>query len=475
MPLFRERFILGVASVTLFLATAFFTAKFLFSLDPSSIEQHTQLLMLVSVFHGALLLGWLAFGSVGGILISALSIVIGFLIILKVDHPEYSLIPGSFILTSIIGYYLVKISEDRLHSHMLRIEKLDEDTTILSSTSRDKEKIIKALQIKLDRYSVLKDVAVALTTVLSVDDVKSIIVDRSLNTIGKDSRVLVFLVNTEKQELSLSASHGSLKSKAKKGDFFDQWVFRHRKSLIIEDIGRDFRFPDEEVKEGKEMFKSLIATPLVSGNKILGIIRMDADKEFAFTQDDLRLLNIIAGLGSVALQNALLYSKTQELAIHDGLTGLFVRRVFMERLQEEIKRGLRAKHPFSLLMIDIDHFKNFNDQYGHTSGDLVLKHITKIVTFVVGENGIVARYGGEELAVLLFGMDKKRAHEEAEDIRALVEKRPIMLRRKESHATVSIGVSTYPDDALFKEDIIRVADERLYKAKRKGRNKVCAE
>ena len=474
MPSSRERFILGIASVITFITTTYLTAKFLFSFNLESSSQLTHLLTLISAFHISMLLGWLAFGSTGGILISTLSVIIGFLVILKVDHPECALLPGSFLLTSFVGYNFLKMTENSFHSHTLKIEKLDEETTILSSAKREKEKVISALEAKLNRYSVLKDVATSLSTVLAIEDVESIIVERVRSTVAKDGRAFLFLINTEKQELSLSASYGMLKSKEKKGDFFDQWVFRHRKSLIIEDIGRDFRFPDSEVDKAKESFKSLIATPIITGNKLLGIIRMDHEKEFAFAQDDLRLLDIISGLGAVALQNAYLYSRTQELAIRDGLTGLFVRRVFMERFQEELRRGLRAKHPFSLLMLDIDHFKTYNDQYGHTSGDLVLKHISRIVTFIVGEGGIVGRYGGEELAILLIGADKDRALKEAEEIRVLVEKKPLMLRRKESHVTVSIGVSAYPSDSSVREDLIRIADERLYKAKTKGRNRVCA-
>ncbi|MDD5496549.1 MAG: sensor domain-containing diguanylate cyclase, partial [Candidatus Omnitrophica bacterium] len=285
----------------------------------------------------------------------------------------------------------------------------------------------------------------------------------------------LFIVNVEKQELMLSASKDGSQISEKKGDYFDHWVLRHRQSLFIEDAEKDFRFPAAEIENSKRVFRSLISVPLMSENRVIGILRMDNPTDYNYTQDDLRLLDIISDLAAVAVQNAFLYSRTQELAIRDDLTELVVRRYFMERFKEDIKRAARKKRSLSLLILDIDNFKNYNDRYGHAAGDLVLKHMAREISSMVREGDIIARYGGEEMALLLFGMNKKEAALEAEAIRKRIEKGSMMLRRQKMPLTVSIGLSSYPEDAGMEEELIKIADERLYKAKKEGRNRVCSK
>jgi diguanylate cyclase (GGDEF)-like protein len=309
---------------------------------------------------------------------------------------------------------------------------------------------------------------------LVLDDVNNLIVKESAQTIGKDGRTLLFLVDTEKQDLMLSAAKDESRVKTKKGDAFDRWILRNRKSLIIEDVTKDFRFPADYIEEAKPVFRSLIARPLMSENKVIGILRMDSPREFEYTHDDLRLLDIISDLGALAVQNAFLYSRTQELAIRDGLTGLVVRRYFMERFHHEIKRADRKREELSLLILDIDHFKEYNDKYGHTVGDLILKHMAKTISCMVDEADVVGRYGGEEFVVLLCGKSGKQAAAEAEKIRKAVKEKPFTLRRQEMQITVSIGTATYPGDAVSEEELIRIADSRLYKAKAEGRDRTCS-
>lgn len=143
----------------------------------------------------------------------------------------------------------------------------------------------------------------------------------------------------------------------------------------------------------------------------------------------------------------------------------------MERLKKEIARSLRSDLAFSLYMIDIDNFKNYNDLYGHIAGDIVLKAISKVI-LKFGEDGIVARYGGEEFSMLLPETSKEEAKKIAEDIRNAVKKETIELRRVKTRVTVSIGVASFPEDAKAEDDLILKADNRLYKAKREGRDRV---
>ena len=130
--------------------------------------------------------------------------------------------------------------------------------------------------------------------------------------------------------------------------------------------------------------------------------------------------------------------------------------------------------PLSFLMIDLDYFKKYNDQFGHVAGDIVLKTVAKILDDSFGQPGnIVCRYGGEEFCVLLPDCTKENAKQLAEKVRKKIEQEKIVLRRQETNITVSIGVSTFPKDAQMKEELIYKADHALYRAKEEGRNRVC--
>ncbi|MDO8525373.1 MAG: sensor domain-containing diguanylate cyclase [Candidatus Omnitrophota bacterium] len=429
---------------------------------------------LIFSYNIAIILAWFAFGTAGGVTITILSAIFALLLNLRIGLVGHSAFTLPFFLTALFGF-ACRRSGNRIDDfYRLKLEKLGEDINILSNDIADKRKGIFSVEDKLKRYAILKEVIESFSTGLLLDDITRLITEKAFRTIGKPGRILLFLVDTEKQELILSASRGPERVPAKRGDLFDRWVLKNRKPLIVEDIITDFRFSTDNHGELKKTFRSLVAVPLVSGDKVTGILRMDNIREFMYTQDDLRLLDIIASLSAVAIENAILYARTQELARKDSLTGLAVRRYFLERLQAEGKRAAIKKTSLSLLMVDIDHFKEYNDRFGHAAGDIVLKHIARTMSSMIKEGDIIARYGGEEIVVMLCGRNKKDAASEAEYIRKAVRNNPITLRRHMSSITVSIGVSSYPGDASPAEGLIRIADERLYKAKAEGRDRVCS-
>jgi len=216
-----------------------------------------------------------------------------------------------------------------------------------------------------------------------------------------------------------------------------------------------------------------MASPLISENKFLGILRLESSQERFFSLDELRVLVSLCDLGAVALENAQLYQKTQDLAIHDSLTSLYTKEYFVARLKEECRRTTRGKAHFSLLLIDIDYFKNYNDKYGHIAGDMVLRTLSAMLTATLkGAGTIVSRFGGEEFCVILPGLDKEKAHAAAERLRKKIEETTILLRRQETNITVSIGIASFPDDAADCDEMIAKADKAMYEAKQKGRNRV---
>jgi diguanylate cyclase (GGDEF)-like protein len=125
-------------------------------------------------------------------------------------------------------------------------------------------------------------------------------------------------------------------------------------------------------------------------------------------------------------------------------------------------------------MLDIDNFKEYNDTFGHGAGDAILKYLAKKISSIVHEDDVVGRYGGEEIAILLCGKGKQEAVDEAEMIRRLIKENPLTIRQESRSFTVSIGVSSYPEDAVSEVEMIRVADARLYRAKSEGRDRVCS-
>ncbi len=166
-------------------------------------------------------------------------------------------------------------------------------------------------------------------------------------------------------------------------------------------------------------------------------------------------------------------AKLRKLAVTDGLTGLFNYRAFRRQLHLEISRSKRFDLPVSLLMMDIDHFKNYNDRFGHPNGDRVLKRFARILRGNVREVDCLARYGGEEFALILPGTDKKSAKTAAEKLRRLVERSPFPYAEKlpSGRVTMSVGVTSFPGDTQDEEELISFSDKALYRAKKGGRNR----
>jgi diguanylate cyclase (GGDEF)-like protein len=183
---------------------------------------------------------------------------------------------------------------------------------------------------------------------------------------------------------------------------------------------------------------------------------------------------ILAHQFALALRRLKLYKDIETLAITDGLTGVYTRRYFIERFDEEVKRSSLRKSSLSFLMIDADHFKAINDQHGHLTGDLVLKEISEIIQENVREIDIVGRFGGEEFCVVLPDTEHEGARVVAERIRKSAEKRTIKAYDNTLGVTLSIGIAIYPYDGKFVEELMDKADWALYRAKSQGRNCVVA-
>lgn len=194
------------------------------------------------------------------------------------------------------------------------------------------------------------------------------------------------------------------------------------------------------------------------------------------TGDELEMLAADFNRMAIALQEN--HAALKHLASHDGLTGLINHREFYLRLKEGFARSQRYERPMTLLMIDLDHFKKFNDAYGHPKGDLLLKMVSEAIKESVRESDIVARYGGEEFAVLLPETAFREGFTLAERIRAKIsgsgqEMVRAITGKEKSTVTASIGIASFPVDATTADRLVYVADKALYAGKNAGRNRIC--
>lgn len=362
----------------------------------------------------------------------------------------------------------------------LKLEKIEQENNIARSENVQLKKSRDSLLEKSRRYILLKQAIEDINKDMGLDYAANSLTSVAFSLISNNQGITkLYLINPSTQKLELFKTKKEDKKviiKEKEGDCFDYWVLRHLSPLLIEDIGKDFRFDLSNISSqlaSSRNIASLVSAPLVTEQRFLGIIRIDSQVKNFFSQEDLRLLVTISDFGAVALENADLFKKTQDLAIHDGLTGVYTKGYFVERLNEECKRSFRQQIKFSLLMLDVDLFKNYNDQFGHTAGDIVLKTITKTIYDFLNEfNPVIGRFGGEEFCVIIPKIEKERSFVIAQGLRSAIENTKINLRRCDTNVTVSIGVASFAQDAEAAQELILKADRAMYKAKQEGRNRV---
>jgi len=344
----------------------------------------------------------------------------------------------------------------------------------------------KLLDQRLFELQVLFDISQSINFISDTHELLAKIIQKAIETVSAHHASIMLLNDiTDELEVKLIqgiAPHklgekaggcesdlgGLPNAKMKSGSGIAGSVFSSGKALLINNASEDSRFI--KLPDASYEVNSIICVPLFSNNKPYGVINIvNKSNDQKFSESDLYIITSIANQISLILEKAKLY----EQSITDGMTKLYIHRYFQARLDEEIIRARRYQSTLSLIMLDVDHFKSFNDTYGHQMGDVVLIGVADAMKSVIrGNLDIPARYGGEEFAVVLPETDIDGAFRLADRIRSEISKKEFMHDGHVVHVTASFGVASYPHHASTKPDLISHADLALYKSKETGRNRV---
>ncbi|MCK9420178.1 MAG: sensor domain-containing diguanylate cyclase [Nitrospirae bacterium] len=363
--------------------------------------------------------------------------------------------------------------------------------------------------IEPERLSILLKVGLRLAAERNLDRLLEMIINETTAVMGAE-RSSLFLIDAETNEMWAKIAQGVhvMEIRFPVGVGVAGMVWKEGKIINIPDAYQDARFNPEFDKKTGFRTRSILCAPLKNiRGETIGAIQVLNKKAGMFQQDDETLLTALSAQAAVAIDNADLYQKLNELnrslelkvhertealqnaneqltvlnkeleqiSITDALTKVYNRRYFMERLRQEVKRVCRYGPPVSLLMIDIDYFKKVNDTYGHQAGDTVLAGVAGLINGKLRETDLIARYGGEEFCLLATGTEQPGAQILADRVRKLIEDAEFEHGAVHIKVTISIGIGTW--DASLKEDfeeLIHRADTALYRAKAEGRNRVCA-
>jgi diguanylate cyclase (GGDEF)-like protein len=238
-------------------------------------------------------------------------------------------------------------------------------------------------------------------------------------------------------------------------------------AVVVQDVSADKAYLPGFAETRSEM-----CLPLINMGDKIGVLCLESASIGAFQDADVQPLESVADIVATAIKNANFVEQTKALANVDGLTGVYNRRFFEQRIGEELERARRYDNTLAVIMVDIDHFKKLNDEFGHLLGDEVLKQVSSIFTAQLRKADIVCRYGGEEFVILVPETTGENALGVADKLRRMVESHPFPGVPRP--VTISAGVSEYPASGKTRDEVVKAADNALYASKQGGRNRVSA-
>ena len=339
------------------------------------------------------------------------------------------------------------------------------------------QKLLEELKKTVDALQIFSEIGKTLTSTLDIKEVLRIVLQKISELLHPTSWSFLLLDEKEivlRYEILINEPSIDRNEPLRLGQGIAGWVAQDGKPILWPEIGESRYLPPFPIKPAKDV-KSILCVPLRSKGKTLGVIelRRKGNDAESFIEDDLATLSVIADYSAIAIENALNFQRIQELTITDDLTSLFNVRHMHTLLDSEILRAARYRKQFSMVFLDLDHFKRVNDTYGHMHGSQLIRETALVIQDHIRNVDCAARYGGDEFVVLLPETDKKGAVQIAERLRVAIEQNAFLQEKKlQVHFTASFGVATFPDDAQTKDDLMRMADEAMYKVKNSTRNRV---
>jgi diguanylate cyclase (GGDEF)-like protein len=341
-------------------------------------------------------------------------------------------------------------------------------------------KLLEELKRTVDALQIFSEIGKAITSTLDIKEVLRIVLQRVSELLQPTSWSLLLLEEdgiSLRYEILINDPSIDRDEKMRVGQGVTGWVVQTGKPVLWPDPSAAKQYtPPADVAFAKDV-SSAICVPLKSRGTSLGVIdiRRKGPGAILFTAEDLVTLATIADYAAIAIENARNFAKIQELTITDDLTSLHNVRHLHALLDAEVLRSARYRKNFSMIFLDLDHFKQVNDTHGHMYGSQLLRETADLIKLQIRKVDYAARYGGDEFVVLLPETDKASAMHIAERIREKIEKNTFLEHMGlKIHFTASFGVATFPEDGETKNDMIRMADERMYKVKNSSRNNVAA-
>ncbi len=331
------------------------------------------------------------------------------------------------------------------------------------------------VQTSAKRLAILTDVVKTANSILEPRKVIELVMEKIRHLIPSEAWSLL-MVDEDKQELVFEAALGAKgrdvsSFRLKIGEGVAGWVAQTGKPAIVNDVERDPRFTGRVDSRTQFATRSILCAPLVSRGRTIGVLEILNKLGGRFTRADLALVLTLVEPCAIAIENAILFQRTEQLTITDDLTRLFNSRYLNLYLGREIKRCKRHGISLSVIFLDLDGFKNINDQFGHLAGSGTLTEVGGILAQGVRESDIIARYGGDEFVVVLPETPASGALVIAERLRRSIEEHRFLEGQGISaRISASVGIATYPDHALSPEGLIQKADQAMYRVKEREKN-----
>jgi diguanylate cyclase (GGDEF)-like protein len=343
------------------------------------------------------------------------------------------------------------------------------DSKSLAEALVNHQALLAMLKQQSEELEALKKLSINLTSSLDLPDVLDALVSEAMQLIHNARDVHIFLYKSGKLSFgaALDADGNKNTSWSKpRANGLTYTVARQGEMIIVEDMQAHPLFQNAS----KEWTGSIIGIPLKFGDTVVGVLNMARSKVGGFSPSELHLLGLLSDQAAVAISNANLHQMISRQAYSDTLTGLPNRRALDERLEEEVQSARRNNYSFAVVMMDLDGFKNVNDTYGHSIGDEVLRLVFNQMARGVRNTDFLARYGGDELTLILTQSDMSSSKIVTEKIVEGMKKLKYTLPdKKKLKLGISGGIAIYPVHARNSPDLLRAADAALYQAKKHNR------